>query len=233
MYTEIIDELYNIIQLSETDDLEYEFRLGNFYCDKFVADIKKEKFDKLLSIFNKSTSKGIFKKKEVNILDCMYNTIRKSIYLSEPIIFSKNNYSDIEFIPKYKNKILHISTMSKKKKVNTDFIIKNSPFDIRFSIAKEEPCSSINMTNPSFIRNKKRISYIYKENISYDFTIISQIDDINEQINYKYELELELLNVQRSGYNLKDRLLNAFIKVIDILKMCDEDTNKIYLIEKI
>jgi hypothetical protein len=123
----------------------------------------------------------------------------------------------------------------KENIISNTIQLKNSPFDIRFSINQE---FSLNSYIKSFdksnclIRNKTRKSYI-SDNFKYDLTYVIQTD--NNIQKEKYEIEIELIpNSETLTWD--NKYINDFLecKIYDLIKIVENvnrDSVKIKLFE--
>jgi hypothetical protein len=128
------------------------------------------------------------------------------------------------------------SSVSMKENIISNTIqLKNSPFDIRFSINQE---FSLNSYIKSFnkkeclIRNKMRKSYI-SDNFKYDLTYVIQTD--NNIQKEKYEIEIELL-INSETLTWDNKYINDFLecKMYDLIKIVENvnrDSVKIKLFD--
>ena len=110
-----------------------------------------------------------------------------------------------------------------KENVITNTIqLKNSPFDIRFSVNQEfnldSYISSFNK-NDSVVRNKKRKTFC-SNNFKYDLTEVSET--INNITKNKYEIEIELL-VNTSTLKWDSNYINDFLecKIYDLVNIVE------------
>ena len=117
---------------------------------------------------------------------------------------------------------LNDNLIMKENVITNTIQIKNSPFDIRFSVNQE---FMLNTYKNSFtkkdavIRNKKRKTFI-AENFKYDLTEVIQI--INNISKIKYEIEIELL-INENTLTWTHQYINEFLecKIYDLINIVE------------
>jgi hypothetical protein len=125
----------------------------------------------------------------------------------EPILTTYTAEYDVDNRRKIDDKVIE-----KKRLGHMDFEIKNSPFDIRVSVSKEQPVKKFGPVVLSM--NKERASYKYK-NWSYDLTITD---------NSKYSVEIELDTKKILADNMPLFIYSTLMKICDISLMCEKDS---------
>jgi hypothetical protein len=84
--------------------------------------------------------------------------------------------------------------VEKTKIDKVDYSLKESPLDIRFSVAVENPVEQSDDEVMDFVRHKKRKSFVRK-NLSIDMTVVTgDPDDIDDESEESYEIEMEIVN---------------------------------------
>ena len=117
---------------------------------------------------------------------------------------------------------LNDNLIMKENVITNTIQIKNSPFDIRFSVNQEFMLNSYKNSfnnKDSVIRNKKRKSFI-AENFKYDLTEVIQI--INNITKIKYEIEIELL-INENTLSWTPQYINEFLecKIYDLINIVE------------
>jgi hypothetical protein len=194
-----MDEFFNntktiINNFKSLPNLEIELRLGKRNREMFDTNIGEEKFNKIKQALDN------FKEWEE------VKNINTTSYFSDNYRYDVNEDTE------------ECSTIIKKKIKNFDQILKDQQLDVRLSIAQEIPQENIDIENMTInrVRCKKRVSYI-RNNLSIDLTIVTgQPDDMDEESDISYEIELELLNL--NDVSSKTKLYNIYYKVFCILK---------------
>lgn len=118
------------------------------------------------------------------------------------------------------------SVSMKENIISNTIQLKNSPFDIRFSINQEFSLNSYLKSfdkNNCLVRNKTRKSYI-SDNFKYDLTYVIQTD--NNIQKEKYEIEIELI-ANSETLTWDNKYINEFLecKIYDLIKIV-EDVNR-------
>ena len=154
-------------------NVEIELRLGHIQGNRFDTNVGEKDFNWMMRGFEKF--KGWDDVKEST----------ETVYYSNELRYSTNEDTDEEIYIK-KNKLKNIDHRFDK-------------FDVRLGVATEEPHDMDGLDDIEFDRTvlKKRKSFIRK-NVSIDMTIISgDPDDLDDEEEKQYQVELELLNVDK------------------------------------
>ena len=146
--------------------VEIEIRLGTNNGKKFDNSVDKKYFEKI--------------KNELMTGDWVeIKTIESVEYIKDSIKLIKMGNTT--------------KVIMKENVLTKTYTLKNSPFDIRFSVNQEFKLDSYVTSlhvNDSVVRSKNRISFIHSH-FQYDLTIVNEkINNIHTQ---KYEIEIELL----------------------------------------
>ena len=165
-----------------------------------------------------------------NYFQQIYNSLQLGTWKSIEETYTEEYYMNSE--KKEKIRLINNTSVIMKENIMSNTIqLKNSPFDIRFSINQE---FSLNSYIKSFdkknclIRNKTRKSYI-ADNFKYDLTYVIQID--NNIKKEKYEIEIELL-MNKETLTWSNKYINDFLecKIYDLIKIVENvDRNLIKL----
>ena len=181
--------------------VEVEVRLGTQNGHKFDASVDKVYFEKIKS----------------QLLLGEW----KEIKTTESIEYIKEN---VKLIQCGKN----TKVILKENVLTKTFSLKNSPFDVRFSINQEfkldSYLTSINKTD-SVIRNKNRTTFL-SDTFQYDLTVVNEkINNINV---LKYEIEIEILanetTMQWSNNYIIDFIECKIYDLVNIVEPLERDT---------
>ena len=173
--------------------VEIEVRLGTFTGNKFDSSIDRKYFEYILYELE---SHGSW----------------KNVVFQESVDYINDN-----------NRLINDKLLIMKENIITNTIqVKNSPFDIRFSINQEFELNSYKNSfnkNDSVIRNKKRKSFI-NDNFKYELSEVSET--INNITKVKYELEIELL-VNKETLTWTSDYINDFLecKIYDLINIVE------------
>ena len=177
---------------------------------------------------------GSFSKNFENGKDYFDNNVDKNYF--EKILHSFENYKEwqniyidnsIEYITTNNKKIVTKESgnniIKKNKIYKKDSVLKNIPFDVRFSINQELNNNIINNKENNetvLIRKKSRKSF-EDHNYRYDLSYVSEIK--NNISKDKCEIELEIL-INNNTLEWNDKYLNDFVicKIQDIINILDE-----------
>ena len=177
---------------------------------------------------------GSFSKNFENGKDYFDNNIDKNYF--EKILHSFENYKEwqnvfvdnsVEYINTNNKKIItreYGNNIIKKNKIyKKDSILKNIPFDVRFSINQELNNNIIQNSDNNetvLIRKKSRKSF-EDHNYRYDLSYVTEIK--NNISKDKCEIELEIL-INNETLEWNNEYLNDFIicKVQDIINILEE-----------
>ena len=172
--------------------VEIEIRLGTLGGTRFDSSVDEKYFQQILNSLQHSAWENTTFKESVD-------------YINDNVKFIDDNL------------------LIMKENVLTNTIqVKNSPFDIRFSINQEFELKSykksFNKTD-CVIRNKKRMSFI-AHHFKYELTEVSEtINNINK---IKYEIEIELL-VNKETLTWSSEYIHDFLecKIYDLINIVE------------
>ena len=174
--------------------VEIEVRLGTLSASRFDSSIDEKYFVQIL------TNLELFGS-------------WKNVIFQESVDYINDN-----------NRLIDDKLLIMKENVLTNTIqLKNSPFDVRFSVNQEFQLNSyknsFNKKDTSVVRNKKRKSFI-SDHFKYELT------EVNETVNnirkIKYELEIELL-VNKETLTWTSEYINDFLecKIYDLVNIVE------------
>uniref|UniRef100_A0A6C0I800 mRNA 5'-phosphatase n=1 Tax=viral metagenome TaxID=1070528 RepID=A0A6C0I800_9ZZZZ len=161
---------------------------------------------------------GTFDKKFDSCVDHIY--FQKIIKVLESYQWKDIEYTETnEIINENIKKINDTKIIMKENVITNTIQLKNSPFDIRFSVNQEFELSTLSSFNNPVIRNKKRKSFI-NENFKYDLTEVDET--INNITKKKYEVELELL-VTRETLTWNSEYIHDYLecKIYDLVNIVE------------
>ena len=110
-----------------------------------------------------------------------------------------------------------VTTVKKTKLQVIDQYLADRPFDVRFCVSEELPVE-VDMGDEvmDYVRHKNRTSFLRK-NLSIDLTVVSgDPDDIDDENEETYEIELEIVDPTKVNDN--DTFYNLLYKIECILK---------------
>ncbi len=171
-----MDNLVNLInpefnKHKNLPNLEIELRLGKFHGKKFDTNVGELNFNKILESLKK------------------FSGWEQIIEKNSTSYFLDNKRMDID------DDTEEMKTFTKQKISKVDYVIPNSPLDVRFSAAQETPINDMSCDDVmDFMRIKQRTSFIRK-NLSIDMTVVTaQPDDPDDESDTFYEIELEIID---------------------------------------
>jgi len=156
-----------------------------------------------------------------NSIDSKYFQQIKNVLESGEWV-SVSNIETKEYIDSGTRLINDKNLIMKENVITNTIQLKNSPFDIRFSVNQEFSLNSyINSfnKNDSVVRNKKRKTF-QSDNFKYDLTeVVENINGINKN---KYEIEIELL-VNKETLKWDSNYINDFLecKIYDLVNIVE------------
>lgn len=172
--------------------VEMELRLGKINRGTFDTNVGQASFEKILRRLHKYTG---------------WERVKKT--------------SDVAY---YKDSIRLVidedteeSTQVTKRKVShLDHTIPGRPFDVRFAVATEKPCTQ---EVEEYVTAKKRVRESFvRKNLSIDMTIVSgNPADLDSEEENSYQIEFEILVPTRVTDNTL--LYNLVYKVSDVLDL--------------
>jgi hypothetical protein len=122
--------------------IELEFRLGHIFPDHFSAEINDKHYNKI--------------KEQLDTMN------------------SEVPHQTVKYTCEYDNdgrRKIGDKIIKKTRLRNIDFSIKDSPFDVRFSVSKEQPVKIFNSDKITRTSEKERTSYVHRGIWTYDLTV--------------------------------------------------------------
>jgi len=202
--------------------VEVEIRLGTVNNTHFDSSVDMNYFKSI----NSALEKGEWKSTEKIFTKEYYKKDEKSRLIEH---FSLSENDEI--------KIKDRSLIIKENVLTNTIQLKNSPFDIRFSVNQEFMLNSYIENNlnsftddTTTIREKLRHSFI-NDDFKYDLTYVVQTK--NNIKKEKYEIEIEIL-VNKETLTWSKEYINDFIEckiydLVNIIEKIDKDQFKIKL----
>jgi hypothetical protein len=203
-YDNAVDRIVAIIEkYKDHKNLEYEFRLGYIEDNNsFSPQIPDEFYEKIMKKLKTNTKwKSVC---NLEIMDYEINGLRHSVV---------KNITD---------GTTNTVTVKKTSLVRMNFRYHDTPFDIRFSISKEEPISTgekLNPENSTYTRDKKRTSFIHKF-WRYDITKIEVETNGIKELSNEVELELNIPNDPKN--DLRYLVTSSLLKLGDLSNICEK-----------
>lgn len=187
--------------------VEIEVRFGTINGKKFDSSVDKNHFEKIKS----------------ELMDSNYHW--NEIKTTETVEYIKDSVKLI------KNQKDSTKVIMKENVLTKTFSLKNSPFDIRFSINQEFKLDSYLTsisTVESVVRTKNRVSFV-SDTFQYDLTVVNE--KVNNVNVLKYEIEIELL-VNESTLTWSSEYILDFIEckiydLVTIVEPMERDSFKI------
>ena len=186
--------------------VENEVRFGTINGKKFYSRVDKNHFEKIKS-------------------ELMEGKHWSEIKITETVEYIKDSVKLI------KNQKDSTKVIMKENVLTKTFSLKNSPFDIRFSINQEfkldSYITSISTTD-SVVRTKNRISFV-SDTFQYDLTVVNE--KINNVNVLKHEIEIELL-INETTLTWSSEYIIDFIEckiydLVNIVESMERDSFKI------
>tara|TARA_B100000902_G_scaffold392360_1_gene444639 strand:+ start:1629 stop:2231 length:603 start_codon:yes stop_codon:yes gene_type:complete len=193
----ICDTIQPILDNYKNEEyIEMEFRLGKYNGTFFDTNIGEKKYIAILNGLNKYTSWDRIVRAETEVFYRDKDNLRITI-----------------------DESTNEETIVKKERVHVEDFkqIKDTPFDIRFSVCKEIPMEHDYDSEMDGKKTKTRTSYVRK-NVSIDVTSISgNTKDMDSEDPFTYQVEFEIMKPQ--NIEDKDTLFNIIHKIKDLFNM--------------
>jgi len=180
--------------------VEMEFRLGKFNGSFFDVDVGIQNYNRILQGLK------------------MYSGWEKVISSKMEVYYRDSDNLRIS-IDENTDETINV----KKERVHTENFnnLKNTPYDVRFSVSKEIPLGE-NFECDGDMDKKKmkdRVSFVRK-NLSIDVTkCTGGSDDIDEENESTYQIEFEIV-FPKNVKNV-DELFNIIYKIKDVFKLLE------------
>lgn len=178
----------------DTNNAEFELRLGKVNNKLFDTNIGKDTFEKLQRALQKYQGWEEVKKSHTSVY-----------YKGDTRVIVDEDTDDT-------------TCMKKIPKVKENLILEGRPLDVRFAVSVEDPVEQDESDDVmDSVRVKERTSYIRK-NLSIDMTkVTGQTDDPDDEEGERFEVELEIIDPRKVENN--DQLYNIIHKVHNILEV--------------
>jgi len=175
--------------------VEVEMRLGKVYRGGFDTNVGQTNFLRILKSLEKFDGWD-----DVEETDT-------SVYYSKGVRTTFDNVTDE-----------HVDTVEKTKVECFDTKFIDSPYDVRFCVSTEKPVAGDGDGDAEMVRVKKRRSFI-RNNVRIDMTVVTgESDDMDDEADERYEVELEIINVDDVISDVK--LYNMMYKVVCVMNCC-------------
>ncbi|MDB4865463.1 hypothetical protein OAI00_03760 [Euryarchaeota archaeon] len=180
--------------------VEMEFRLGKFNGSFFDVDVGIQNYNKILQGLK------------------MYSGWEKVISSKMEVYYRDSDNLRIS-IDENTDETINV----KKERIHTENFnnLKNTPYDVRFSVSKEIPLGENFECDGDMDKKKmkERVSFVRK-NLSIDVTkCTGGTDDIDEENESTYQIEFEIV-VPKNLKNI-DELFNIIYKIKDVFKLLE------------
>jgi len=180
--------------------VEMEFRLGKFNGSFFDVDVGIQNYNKILQGLK------------------MYSGWEKVISSKMEVYYRDSDNLRIS-IDENTDETINV----KKERIHTENFnnLKNTPYDVRFSVSKEIPLGENFVCDGDMDKKKmkERVSFVRK-NLSIDVTkCTGGTDDIDEENESTYQIEFEIV-VPKNLKNI-DELFNIIYKIKDVFKLLE------------
>jgi hypothetical protein len=172
--------------------VEMELRLGKINRGTFDTNVGQETFEKILRRLRKYT--GWERVKKTSDVAYYKDAIR--------LVIDEDTEESTQII---KHKMTHV-----------DHMLPGKPFDVRFAVATEKPCTQ---EVEEFVTAKKRVRESFvRKNLSIDMTIVSgNPADLDSEEENSYQVEFEIIDPKKVPDNV--HLYNMVYKVNDVLDL--------------
>jgi hypothetical protein len=180
--------------------VEMEFRLGKFNGSFFDVDVGIQNYNRILQGLK------------------MYSGWEKVISSKMEVYYRDSDNLRIS-IDENTDETINV----KKERVHTENFnnLKNTPYDIRFSVSKEIPLGENFECDGDMDKKKmkERVSFVRK-NLSIDVTkCTGGSDDIDDENESTYQIEFEIV-FPKNVKNI-DELFNFIYKIKDVFKLLE------------
>lgn len=180
--------------------VEMEFRLGKFNGSFFDVDVGIQNYNKILQGLK------------------MYSGWEKVVSSKMEVYYRDSDNLRIS-IDENTDETINV----KKERIHTENFnnLKNTPYDVRFSVSKEIPLGENFECDGDMDKKKmkERVSFVRK-NLSIDVTkCTGGTDDIDEENESTYQIEFEIV-VPKNLKNI-DELFNIIYKIKDVFKLLE------------
>jgi hypothetical protein len=193
----LCDKMYPLV-LKHKDEphVELEMRLGKFNGKMFDTNVGKATFDRVMVGLQK------------------YMGWEKVVGTEHEVFYREKDGVRISV-----DEATGDETIVHKERVkNEDFKkIKDTPYDVRFSVSKEHPLPPDTERDMDKKKTKKRMSFVRK-NLTIDLTIcIGDSHDMDAEEPVTYQIEFEIIDPQR--VQTKDDMFNIIHKIKDVFNL--------------
>ena len=193
----LCDKMYPLV-LKHKDEphVELEMRLGKFNGKMFDTNVGKATFDRVMVGLQK------------------YMGWEKVVGTEHEVFYREKDGVRISVDEATGDEII----VHKERVKNEDFKkIKDTPYDVRFSVSKEYPLPPDTERDMDKKKTKKRMSFVRK-NLAIDLTIcIGDSHDMDAEEPMTYQIEFEIIDPQR--VQTKDDMFNIIHKMKDVFNL--------------
>lgn len=195
----LCDKIWPIVcKYKSISHVEMEMRLGKFNGKVFDTNVGKATFDRVLIGLQKYTEWE------------QVRTIKSEVF-----------YRESDGVRITLDETTNEETIVRKERVkNEDFKkLKDSPYDVRFSVSSETPLTTDINRDMDKKKTKDRMSFIRK-NLSIDMTVcVGDSHDMDSEDRVSYQIEFEIIDPSR--IQTREEMFNIIHKIKDVFKLLD------------
>jgi len=193
----LCDKIWPIVcKYRSISHVEMEMRLGKFNGKVFDTNVGKATFDRVLIGLRKYTEWE------------QVRTIKSEVF-----------YRESDGVRITLDETTNEETIVRKERVkNEDFKkLKDSPYDVRFSVSSETPLTADINRDMDKKKTKDRMSFIRK-NLSIDMTVcVGDSHDMDSEEKVSYQIEFEIIDPSR--IQTRDEMFNIIHKIKDVFNL--------------
>ena len=193
----LCDKIWPIVcKYRSISHVEMEMRLGKFNGKVFDTNVGKATFDRVLIGLRKYTEWE------------QVRTIKSEVF-----------YRESDGVRITLDETTNEETIVRKERVkNEDFKkLKDSPYDVRFSVSSETPLTTDINRDMDKKKTKDRMSFIRK-NLSIDMTVcVGDSHDMDSEEKVSYQIEFEIIDPSR--IQTRDEMFNIIHKIKDVFNL--------------
>ena len=193
----LCDKIWPVVcKYRSISHVEMEMRLGKFNGKVFDTNVGKATFDRVLIGLRKYTEWE------------QVRTIKSEVF-----------YRESDGVRITLDETTNEETIVRKERVkNEDFKkLKDSPYDVRFSVSSETPLTTDINRDMDKKKTKDRMSFIRK-NLSIDMTVcVGDSHDMDSEEKVSYQIEFEIIDPSR--IQTRDEMFNIIHKIKDVFNL--------------
>lgn len=189
----IVDKCFELVQqYAQTPHVEMELRLGKYNGNFFDTDIGRERWERILAGLTQYTG---WERTDTTCSDVYYNDANR-------VRITVDGRTGEQVM------------VQKTRAAQEDFLLSESPVDVRFAISTETPATGQYEMDRKLVKQRHSFE---RKNLRIDMTQVTGVKDMDSEDPTCFQIELEIIDPQKIEY--VEEFYNMVWKINNILEL--------------